>query len=346
MTFRLLYLIFCQLLGWLGLLAREQASKNAEILVLRHEVAVLRRQVSRPRSSWPDRVILAALTRLLPKQHRRHRFVTPDTLLRWHRNLVRRRWTYPHGQPGRPTMRPELRRLILRMAAENPTWGYRRIHGELVQLGYRVTPSTVWRLLKRAGIDPAPRRAELTWRQFLSAQAQSMLACDLFHVDTVLLRRLYVLFVLEVASRRVHILGVTTNPTGAWVTQQARNLLMDLGDRVGRFRFLIRDRDAKFTDGFDAVFASEGVRILRTPVRAPRANTFAERWVGTVRREVLDRMLVVGQRQLETVLAEYVAHYNEHRPHRALGQASPLGAVPPFASLADMQVVRVDRLAG
>jgi putative transposase len=199
---------------------------------------------------------------------------------------------------------------------------------------------------QRAGVDPAPRRAGPTWRQFLSAQAESLLACDFFHVDTVLLRRLYVLFVLEVASRRVHILGVTATPTGAWVTQQARNLLMEVADHIGQFRFLIRDRDAKFTDSFDVVFASEGVRILRTPVRAPRANAFAERWVGTVRRELLDRMLILGRRQLETVLAGYVVHYNAHRPHRALGQASPLGAVPPFAPPVDVRVVRFDRLGG
>jgi putative transposase len=187
--------------------ARGQASKNAEILVLRHEVAVLRRQIARPRPSWPDRAILSAITRLLPTQHRCHRFVMPETLLRWHRDLVRRHWTKSHRPAGRPSILPQLRQLILRMAAENPTWGYRRIHGELARLGYTVAPSTVWLLLTRAGIDPAPRRAGLTWRQFLAAQAEGILAADFFHVDTLLLQRLYVPFVIELATRRGHISG-------------------------------------------------------------------------------------------------------------------------------------------
>jgi putative transposase len=202
---------------------------------------------------------------------------------------------------------------------ENPTWGYRRIHGELCRLGYRMEASTVWTILQRAGVDPAPQRTAVSWRQFLGAQAKGVLAVDFFAVDTVFLKRLYVLFVIEVGTRRVHMLGVTAHPLGEWVAQQARNLLMGLEDRAGQFRFLIRDRDSKFTVAFDAVFAAEAIEVLITPVRAPRANAYAERWVGTVRREVLDRMLVLGCRQLLAVLAEYVEHYNVHRPHRALG---------------------------
>jgi transposase len=273
---RLLYLIFRQVLAWLGLLARSAQSKNAEILVLRHEIAVLRRQVSRPRLSWADRAVLAGLTGLLSRGCRLHRIVTPATILRWHRDLVKQRWTHPrrHRCGGRRTA-PELRRLVLRLAAENPSWGYRRIHGELAGLGYQIGASTVWSILQRAGIDPAPRRDGPSWRQFLRAQARGILATDFFCVDTVLLHRLYVLFVIEHATRRVHLLGVTTHPNGAWVAQQARNFLMDLGDRAAEFRFLVRDRDSKFTGVFDAVFASEGMRILRTPVRAPRAKTGA-----------------------------------------------------------------------
>jgi putative transposase len=343
MALRLLYLLFCQVLRWLALLARSTATKDAELLMLRHEVTVLRRQVTRPRVDWADRAVLAGLARLLPRPAWRGLFVQPATLLRWHRDLVRRRWTYPHRR-GRPAVTAELRQLVLRLARENSTWGYRRIHGELCRLGYGMGASTVWVILRRAGVDPAPQRSAISWRQFLRAQAKGVLAVDFFTVDTVLLQRLHVLFVLEVATRRVHVLGITPHPVGDWVTQQARNLLIELADRVGRFRFLLRDRDTKFTDAFDAVFAGEGIRVLRTPV--PRANAYAERWVGTVRREVLDRMLIFGCRQLRSVLAEYANHYNLHRPHRALGQAPPLQPGEPVVLAPPGRVVRRDRLGG
>jgi putative transposase len=345
MALRLLYLSFCQLLGLLALLARRSATKNAELLVLRHEVAVLRRQVARPRMDWADRAVLAGLSRRLPRSAWRGRLVQPATLLRWHWDLVRRRWAYPHRR-GRPTVTAELRQLVLRMAKENPTWGYRRVHGELCRLGSKIGASTVWSILQRAGVAPVPQRTAVSWRQFLRAQAKGVLAVDFFTVDTVFLKRLYVLFVIEVASRRVHVLGVTAHPSGEWVTQQARNLFMALDDRAGRFRFLVRDRDTKFTAVFDAVFVAEAIEVLPTPVRAPRANAYAERWVGTVRREVLDRMLIVGGRQLQAVLAEYVDHYNGHRPHRALGQAPPLGPAEPPVVLTTRRVLRRDRLGG
>jgi len=253
-AFGLAYLMLVRLLSWLVLLARSDVAKDVEILTLRHEVAVLRRTNPRPTLTWVDRAVLSALSRLLPTPLRRLRLVSPRTLLRWHHQLVARRWTYPHRRPGRPPTSPSIRALVLRMASENPRWGYRRIQGELVGLGHPVAASTVWKILKSAGLDPAPRRSGPTWRQFLFAQAHAIFAIDFAHVDTVFLRRLYVLIVIEHGRRRVHLAGITAHPTGAWVTQQARNLLMELSDRVDGFRFLIRDRDSKFTAAFDAVY--------------------------------------------------------------------------------------------
>jgi Homeodomain-like domain len=219
-------------------------------------------------------------------------FVTPATLLRWHRELVARRWTYPHRRPGRPPTRAEVRALVVRLARENPGWGYRRIQGELVGLGIKLAASTVWTILKEAGIEPAPKRLEQSWSEFLRAQAASILECDFLTVDTLFLKRFYVLFFIELATRRVHLAGITTNPDGRWVAQQARNLLMGLGDKGIRPRFLVRDRDSKFTRDFDEVFRSEGIRVIKAPVQAPKARAHAERWVGTVRRECLDRLLM------------------------------------------------------
>jgi transposase InsO family protein len=342
---KLVYLMLVRVLSWLALLARSDVAKDAEILILRHEVTVLRRTNPRPKMSWLDRAVLSALSRLLPVPLRQVRLVSPRTLLRWHAQLVARRWTYPHRRPGRPPTAPAIRDLVLQMARENPRWGYRRIQGELVGLGHSVAASTVWKILKNAGLDPAPRRSGPTWRQFLSAQAHAILAVDFAHVDTVFLRRIHVLVAVEHDRRRVHIAGITAHPTGAWVTQQARNLLMDLGNRTDRFVFLIRDRDSKFTAAFDAVFIGADIRIIRTPVRAPRANAIAERFIETLRRECLDHLLVTGPRHLAGVLREYLAQYNTHRPHRSLDQHPPAGHTS-LPSEATVRPLRRDRLGG
>ena len=278
MLLKIVYLLTCRLLG-LAVLVRGDRAKDAELLVLRHENAVLRRHVGRVRYEPADRVWFAALARLVSRRRWTAVFpVTPATLLAWHRRLAAKKYdTRKRRKPGRPPKSSSITRLVIRLAKDNPLWGHRRIHGELTKLGVTVAPSTVWEILRAAGIDPAPRRSGQTWRQFLHSQAAGILAVDFLHVDTVLLRRLYVLVFIEHGTRRIHLGGVTANPTGDWTVQQARNLALTLDERFGAIKFLIRDRVSNFTASFDAVFEATGARILRTAVQAPRMNAICER---------------------------------------------------------------------
>jgi transposase InsO family protein len=321
----LLYRLVRRVVEFARLHRMSDVAKDAEILVLRHQLAVLRRQVGRPRFSWSDRAVIAALARLVPRERWATFLITPETILRWHRALIRRHWTYPHRRPGRPSLPESTVELIVGLARENPRWGYLRIVGELKKLGVRVSKSSVANVLRRHRLPPAPRRAGPTWTEFLRAQAKSVLATDFLTVDTVLLRRYYVLFVVEIESRVVHLLGVTANPDTTWVTQVARNFATEREVTTRLFRFLVRDRDTKFTTSFDNVFASVDVEAIKSPIRSPKANAFAERWVRTVREDCLDHLLIISRRHLERVLAEYVAHYNRARPHRSLDLTPPRG---------------------
>jgi putative transposase len=343
MAFSFLYLAVRAVLGALVRSRRGLHVKDVELLVLRHELEVLRRQVVGPKFRMVDRALLAAAACHLPRSSRSSRLVTPRTLLRWHQALVRRKWRQGSGRCGRPKLPAEVRELVLRLARENPRWGHRRICGELAKLGFRVSPTSIRRLLAQAKLGPAPRRSGPSWRAFLQAQAASILACDFFSVESVFLRRYYALFFIAHGSRRLWLAGCTTNPTGAWVTQQARNLGLDFSDQG--VRFLIRDRDSKYSGDFDEVFRSEGIRIVKTPVRAPRANAIAERFVRTVRNECLDWLLILNRRHLERVLRVYVDHYNTQRPHRGLGLGTPDPDAPGARSTVG-EIRRRDRLGG
>jgi putative transposase len=351
MCLRFVFLLITRMTSWLRLSRREEAWKTAEILLLRHQLAVLQRQQPRrPNLDWADRALLATLLSAIPKarRHGLRLLVTPDTILRWRRDIIRRRRAArsKRGRTGRPATRRDIKALVLRLARENPGWGYRRIHGELAGLGVKIAASTAWEILKKAGIDPAPRRTGPAWSRFLRSQAGAILACDFFTADLLDGTQAYVLAVIEHATRRVRVLGVTLHPTGEWAAQQARNLITDLGEQAHRVKFMIRDRGSNYTAVFDAVLADAGIRIVLCNVRTPRMNAIAERWIGGCRRELLDRTLIWNQAHLRRILREYETHHNRHRPHRSLDSAAPLKPLPEPVDLEQYRVRRHARVSG
>jgi len=349
---RFVFLLASRLLAAARLSRRDAAWRTAEILLLQHQLTVLQRQLgerARPKVSWADRALIALLLGLIPRaRHARMRLiVTPGTVLRWRRDLLRRRWARKSMPKGRPPTRRNIRALVLRMAGENEGWGYRRIAGELAGLGIKIAPSTVWAILKKAGIDPAPRRTGPRWADFLRSQAVAILATDFFTVDLLDGTTAHVLTMIEHATRRIHVLGATVHPTAQWTTQLARNALMDLADHADKFKFLIRDHGPQFTTAFDAVFHAADIRIVTTGIQAPVMNAIQERWHRSVRTELLDRTLVWNLAHLRRVLAEYETFYNDHRPHRALGQAAPSRPLPDnVVDLDHFRVTRHDRIGG
>lgn len=325
-------------------------------MALRHQITILQRQLGSDKARFApqDRAFLAALLHPLPRETLRRLLllIRPDTVLRWHRHLMKQRHanTCRPKRPGRPPTVRSIRCLILRLVRENPSWGYRRMHGELATLGIKIAASTVWEILKTEGIDPAPDRASTTWADFLRSQADALLACDFIETMTLTGQRQYILAVIEHASRRVRILGTTAHPTAAWVTQAAKNLAMDLQDAGAKAKYMIRDRDAKFPELFDQILADAGIRVILSGVRMPRMNSITERWVQTLRRELLDRTLIWNERHLRHALHEFEQHHNAHRPHQAMNQAAPLRPVPqPITDserITSLNIRRHDRLAG
>jgi transposase len=347
MCLRFVFLLITRVATGLRLSRREEMWKTAEILILCHQIGVLqRRQPRRPKLDWADRALLATLLGLIPKARRQglRLLITPDTIVRWHRDIVRRRWAARsmRGRTGRPTTRRNIQTLVRRLARENPNWGYRRIHGELAGLGIKVAASTVWEILKASGINPGRRQTGPTWSQFLRSQAEAILACDFFTVDLLDGTQAYVLAVIEHATRRIRILGITLHPTGEWTTQQARNLIMDLGEQADQVKFMIRDRGSNFTTAFDAVLADAGIRTVLCNIQTPRMNAIAERWIGACRRELLDRTLIWNQAHLRRILSDYETHHNQHRPHRSLYGAAPLKPLP---EPVDLDLYRIRRRA-
>ena len=356
MLLRLAYLDVANAFALLRLLPMSDRGKDAEILALRHQLAVLQRQLGadRVRFTPSDRALLAALLHHLPRRALKHLHlvVRPDTVLRWHRDLIAQRHA-ARSRPkrvGRPRTVRSIRALVMRLVHDNPQWGYRRVHGELLVLGVKIAASTVWEILKDAGIDPAPKRNATTWSTFLRSQADALLACDFFETITLIGARLYVFAVIEHASRRVRILGATAHPTASWVTQAARSLVMDVQDAGTRARFLIRDRHGKYPALFGAILADTGIEIVLSGVRMPRMNSITERWVQTCRHELLDRTLIWNQTHLLHSLPEFEQFYNDHRPHQGIANARPLHPLP--AQLIDpgqitrLDIRRRDRLGG
>ncbi|MFI7706554.1 helix-turn-helix domain-containing protein [Nonomuraea sp. NPDC049480] len=351
------YLTVTNAFAALRLLPMSDRDKDVEILVLRHQIAVLERQLgadTRVKFAPEDRAFLTALLTSLPREvlRRLRLLVRPDTVLRWHRDLMRRRHarTCRPKRPGRPPTVQSIRALILRLVRENPSWGYRRIHGELTTLGIKVAPSTVWEILKQAGLDPAPERASSTWADFLRSQADALLACDFIETVTLNGQRQYILAVIEHASRRVRVLGTTAHPTADWVIQTIKNLVMDLEDAGCRARYLIRDRDGKFPALMDEILTDAGIQTVLTGIRMPRMNSIMERWVQSCRRELLDRCLLWNEHHLRHALREYELFYNWHRAHQALSQAAPQRTVPdPITDpeqIVDLNIHQRDRLGG
>lgn len=356
MLFRLAYLGVTNALTLLRLLPMSDRDKDAEILALRHQITVLHRQLHGQKIQFAaaDRALLAALLHRLPRHvlHRLQLLVRPETVLRWHRDLIRRRHaaiSRPRRKGRPPTVR-SIRTLVVRLARENSSWGYRRIHGELRTLGITVAASTVWEILQDAGIDPAPDRTSSTWATFLRGQAEAIIAADFFEAVTLTGTRLYVLAVIEHATRRIRILGATPHPTAAWVNQTARNLAMDLEEAGCQFRYLVRDRDGKYPALLDTILADASVAAVLTGVQIPRMNSLMERWIQTCRHELLDRTLIWNQAHLLHALREYETHYNTHRPHRGIANASPLRSLPqPItepAAITQLHIHRHDRLGG
>jgi putative transposase len=331
--------LFSTLLDWVKIGRLTEQEKDLEILLLRQQLGIAERKLHKPvRASRVERLTIAVVTTKLKSAtgwtaiqlHQVIRIFQPETVLRWHRQLVRRKWTHnPDGRRGRPKIDPDLERLVVRLAKENRDWGYDKIRGELKKLEYTISPGTIASILKRYNIPPAPDRGgSPSWRHLMKHYKDQILACDFFTVETLFLKTVYVLFFIELGSRRVHCAGCTTNPDGNWVTQQARQLVWDVEDRDPRLHFLIHDRDTKFTNAFDAVFRSEDVKIILTPVQAPNANSVAERWVRSVRTECLDKLLIINQSHLRSVLTEYTNYYNTARPHQGIDLKTPIHRLP------------------